>query len=101
MTLKSMRHWEIIKSTKKQRRSDVIWLCVYTLAIRQHGKHGYGVWPLVNVGARHLHQRMTEHKSSAIGKNLEFQHGLDKRTPINDLFEVLREMHSQAWLSGL
>ena len=44
--------------------------------------------------ARHLHQRITEHRYSAIGKHLETQHGNNRRK-IDHLFKVLRKCKSK------
>ena len=44
--------------------------------------------------ARHLHQRISEHRYSAIGKHLETQHG-NNRTKTYHLFKVLRKCNSK------
>ena len=44
--------------------------------------------------ARHLHQRISEHRYSAIGKHLETQHG-NNRTKTDHLFKVLRKCNSK------
>ena len=44
--------------------------------------------------ARHLHQRIGEHRYSAIGKHLETQHGNNRRK-IEHLFKVLRKCNSK------
>ena len=46
------------------------------------------------VTARHLHQRISEHRYSAIGKHLETQHG-NNRTKTDHLFKVLRKCNSK------
>ena len=43
--------------------------------------------------AWHLHQRISEHRYSAIGKHLETQHG-NKRAKIDHLFKVLKKCRS-------
>ena len=48
----------------------------------------------VGYTARHLHQRITEHRYSAIGKHLETQHGNNRRK-IDHLFKVLRKCKSK------
>ena len=48
----------------------------------------------VGYTARHLHQRITEHRYSAIGKHLETQHGNNRRK-IDHLSKVLRKCKSK------
>ena len=48
----------------------------------------------VGYAARHLHQRISEHRHSAIGKHLETQHG-NNRTKTDHLFKVLRKCNSK------
>ena len=48
----------------------------------------------VGYTARHLHQRISEHRYSAIGKHLETQHG-NNRTKTDHLFKVLRKCNSK------
>ena len=48
----------------------------------------------VGFTARQLHQRLSEHRYSAIGKHLEAQHG-NNRTKIGHLFKVLRKCNSK------
>ena len=48
----------------------------------------------VGYTARHLHQRISEHRYSAIGKDLETQHGNNK-TKTGHLFKVLRKCNSK------
>ena len=48
----------------------------------------------VGYTARHLHQRISEHRYSAIGKHLETQHGNNK-TKTGHLFKVLRKCNSK------
>ena len=48
----------------------------------------------VGVTARHLHQRISEHRYSAIGKHLQTQHH-NKRAKIDHLFKVLRKCRSK------
>ena len=47
----------------------------------------------VGYTARHLQQRISEHRYSAIGKRLETQHG--NRTKTDHLFKVLRKCNSK------
>ncbi|KAL9977480.1 hypothetical protein ACROYT_G014886 [Oculina patagonica] len=48
----------------------------------------------VGFTARHLHQRISEHRYSAIGRHLEAQHG-SKAAKINHLFKVLKKCRSK------
>ena len=48
----------------------------------------------VRYTARHLHQRISEHRYSAIGKHLETQHG-NNRTKTDHLFKVLRKCNNK------
>ena len=48
----------------------------------------------VGYTARHLHQRISEHRYSAIGKHLETQPG-NNRTKTGPLFKVLRKCNSK------
>ena len=48
----------------------------------------------VGFTARHLHQRISEHRYSAIGKHLETQHD-NKRAKIDRLFKVLKKCRSK------
>ena len=48
----------------------------------------------VGYTVRHLHQRISEHRYSAIGKHLETQHG-NNRTKTDYLFKVLRKCNSK------
>ena len=48
----------------------------------------------VGFTARHLHQRISEHRCSAIEKHLGSQHG-NNRTTIDHLFKVLRKYNSE------
>ena len=48
----------------------------------------------VGFTARHLHQRIREHRYSAIGKHLETQHD-NKRAKIDHLFKVLKKCRSK------
>ena len=48
----------------------------------------------VGYTALHLHQRIREHRYSAIGKHLETQHG-NNRTKTDHLFKVLRKCNSK------
>ena len=48
----------------------------------------------VGFTARHLHQRISEHRYSAIGKHLETQHD-NKRAKIDHLFKVLKKCRSK------
>ena len=48
----------------------------------------------VGFTARHLHQRISEHRYSAIGKDLETQHD-NKRAKIDHLFKVLKKCRSK------
>ena len=48
----------------------------------------------VGYTARHLHQRISEHRYSAIGKHLETQHG-NNRTKTYHLLKVLRKCNSK------
>ena len=48
----------------------------------------------VGITARHLHQRISEHRYSAIGKHLEAQHG-NNITKIDHLFKVLRKCNGK------
>ena len=54
------------------------------------------LWDANYVGytARHLHQRISEHRYSAIGKHLETQHG-NNRTKTDHLLKVLRKCNSK------
>ena len=47
----------------------------------------------VGFTARHLHQRISEHRYSAIGRHLEAQH-VSKRAKIDHLFRVLKKCRS-------
>ena len=49
----------------------------------------------VGYTARHLHQRISEHKNSAVGKHLVTHHGLDKKALLNHLFKVLKKCISK------
>ena len=48
----------------------------------------------VGFTARHLHQRISEHRYSAIGKHIETQHD-NKRAKIDHLFKVLKKCRSK------
>ena len=48
----------------------------------------------VGYTARHLHQRISEHRFLAIGKHLETQHG-NNRTQVDHLFKVLKKCNSK------
>ena len=48
----------------------------------------------VGYTARHLHQRIREHRHSAIGKHLQTQHG-NNRTKTDHLFKVLKKCNSK------
>jgi len=48
----------------------------------------------VGFTTRHLHQRISEHRYSAIGKHLETQHG-NNRTKTDHLFKVLKKCNSK------
>ena len=48
----------------------------------------------VGFTARHLHQRISEHRYSAIGKHLETQRD-NKRAKIDHLFKVLKKCRSK------
>ena len=52
-----------------------------------------GLW-VNSPWGRHLHQRISEHRYSAIGKHLETQHG-NNRTKTDHLFKVLRKCNSK------
>ena len=56
----------------------------------------YDLWDANYVGytARHLHQRISEHRYSAIGKHLETQHG-NNRTKTDHPLKVLRKCNSK------
>ena len=45
----------------------------------------------VGYTARHLHQRVAEHKRSAIGKHLASEHNRDNAFPIHHLFKTLKK----------
>jgi len=45
----------------------------------------------VGCTVRHLHQRVAEHKNSAIGNHLTEKHGQAKSRPIEHLFSILRK----------
>ena len=49
----------------------------------------------VGYTVRHLNQLISERKNSAIQKHLVKQHGLDKKAPINHLFQVLKKCISK------
>ena len=48
----------------------------------------------VGYTTRHLHQRVNEHRHSAIGKHLQTQHG-NNRTKTDHLFKVLKKCNSK------
>ena len=48
----------------------------------------------VGFTARHLHQRISEHRYSAIGRHLDTHHE-NKRTKISHLFKVLKKLRSK------
>ena len=48
----------------------------------------------VGYNASHLHQRINEHKYSAIGRHLE-QHGLSKTDVVDKQFSVLKKCGSK------
>ena len=48
----------------------------------------------VGYTTRHLHQRVSEHSHSAIGKHLQTQHG-NNRTKTDHLFKVLKRCNSK------
>ena len=48
----------------------------------------------VEFTARHLHERISEHRYSAIGKHLETQHG-NNRTKTDHLFKFLKKCNSK------
>ncbi|KAL9985618.1 hypothetical protein ACROYT_G008040 [Oculina patagonica] len=54
----------------------------------------------VGFTARHLHQRICEHRYSAIGRHLEAQHG-SKGAKMNQLFRVLKKCRSKDPADGL
>ena len=45
----------------------------------------------VGYTARHLHQRVAEHKRSTIGRHLTSEHNRDNTAPIHHLFKVLKK----------
>ena len=49
---------------------------------------------MVGYTARYLHQRITEHKYSAVGKHLSDTHG-DKNLINEDHFRVLKKCHGK------
>ena len=54
----------------------------------------------VGFTARHLHQRISEHRYSAIGRHLEAQHG-SKGAKIDPSLQSFKEMQKQVCLSSI
>ena len=82
----------IVLPFKDQRSADRVRKDIYSLGakINVNVKPHFYKQKTVGYTARHLHQRISEHRYSAIGKHLETQHG-NNRTKTDHLFKVLRK----------